>query len=257
MYLSDTLVSIFAAGLVLVDGHREELGVLVVHAVMGSRSSQGAIAWAIALVTLPLITLPLYWIFGRTKFHGYVKTLREGTQDHSEEVESVLHRIHSEHAVPTAQLPPDLNFYANLAEFPFTIGNDCELLIDGEATFGAILTSVDKAEQYILMQYFIVKDDQLGREVQSRLIAKARSGVKVYFLYDEIGCHKLPHTYLEALSVAGAVVSGFKTTQGRGNRFQLNFRNHRKITVVDGKDQVIGRVRRESVVDVLMGNKPA
>lgn len=237
MHLSDNLVSIFAASFVLI-----ELGGIVsaVNAVMGSRSSQGAIAWAIALVSLPLVSLPLYWIFGRTKFQGYVETLREGERAHSEQVESLLHQIRTEHVVPTAQIAPDLNVYSNLAGLPFTTGNHCELLIDGQATFSAMLASIDQAEQYILMQYFIVKDDQLGKEVQSHLIAKAQEGVKVYFLYDEIGCHKLPHTYLEAMRLAGIVATGFKTTQGRGNRFQLNFRNHRKITVVDGKEAFVG-----------------
>jgi cardiolipin synthase len=250
MYLSDTLVSIIATVFVLV-----ELGGIVsaVHAVMGSRSSQGAIAWAIALVALPLITLPLYWIFGRTKFQGYVKALREGAQAHSEKVERILYHINTEHVVPTAQLPADLNVYTKLAAHPFTSGNECELLIDGEATFGAMLASIDKAEQYILMQYYIVKDDRLGSEVQQHLTAKARAGIKVYFLYDEIGCHKLPNTYLETLALAGVEVSGFKTTQGRGNRFQINFRNHRKITVVDGKEAFVGG---HNIGDEYMGRNP-
>ena len=72
------------------------------------------------------------------------------------------------------------------------------------------------------------------------LIEKSRSGVRVHFLYDEIGCLKWPTGYRKAMRSAGIEVSGFKTTQGSQNRFQINFRNHRKLLVVDGRIGFIG-----------------
>ena len=92
----------------------------------------------------------------------------------------------------------------------------------------------------MLVQFYIVRDDVTGRRLRDALIAKVNSGVRVYFLYDEIGCIKLPETYLEVMRDNGIEVSGFKTTKGRSNRFQINFRNHRKLLVVDGKTGFIG-----------------
>ena len=105
----------------------------------------------------------------------------------------------------------------------------------------------------ILFQFFIVKDDELGRKIKAELISKANSGVEVYFLFDEIGSHSLPRTYLEELRTAGIKVSAFNTRKGVRNRFQINFRNHRKIVVVDGHTAWIGG---HNVGDEYMGRDP-
>jgi cardiolipin synthase len=137
-----------------------------------------------------------------------------------------------------------------LAAMPFSRGNDAELLIDGEATFSAIFRAIDDARDYVLAQFYIIKDDQLGREFKARLIGKAGEGVRVHLLYDEIGCLGLPGRYLEELRQAGVRVSAFNTTKGTRNRFQLNFRNHRKVVVVDGQVAFVGGL---NVGDEYMG----
>jgi cardiolipin synthase len=80
----------------------------------------------------------------------------------------------------------------------------------------------------------------VARRLRDALIEKARAGVRVYFLYDEIGCWSLPAAYLNSMRAASIEVSGFKTTRGHRNRFQINFRNHRKLLVVDGRIGFIG-----------------
>jgi cardiolipin synthase len=92
----------------------------------------------------------------------------------------------------------------------------------------------------VLVQFYIVRDDTVGRRLRDALIEKARSGVRVHFLYDEIGCWKLPASYLDTMRDESIEVSGFKTTRGRRNRFQINFRNHRKLLIVDGRIGFIG-----------------
>jgi cardiolipin synthase len=76
--------------------------------------------------------------------------------------------------------------------------------------------------------------------MQQALIERARSGVRVYMLYDEVGSKGLPQAYVDELLAAGVEVSSFNPTRGSGNRFQLNFRNHRKIVVVDGTTAWVG-----------------
>jgi cardiolipin synthase len=96
----------------------------------------------------------------------------------------------------------------------------------------------------------MIHDDDLGRRVQQALIERAKAGVAVYVLYDEVGSGGLPQRYTNELRAAGAEVSSFKPTQGSGNRFQLNFRNHRKMVVVDGS---IGWVGGHNVGDEYLG----
>jgi cardiolipin synthase len=130
--------------------------------------------------------------------------------------------------------------FDRLANMPFAAGNTARLLVDGEAVFAAIFEGIDRAKEYVLAQFFIVHDDQIGREFQARLIAKARQGVRVHLLYDEIGSHALPRRYLRKLREAGVEARPFLTSRNLRNRFQINFRNHRKIVIVDGRDAFVG-----------------
>ena len=103
------------------------------------------------------------------------------------------------------------------------------------------------------MQFYIVRDDELGRKLKDCLIEKARKGVRVYMLYDELGSKKLPASYLEELRREKVLIFPFNTTQGKGNRLRLNFRNHRKIVVVDGDVAYVGG---HNVGDEYLGKHP-
>lgn len=103
----------------------------------------------------------------------------------------------------------------------FTGGNRAALLKNGPDTFEAIFAEMARATDYILVQFFIIHDDEIGREFKDRLTAKARQGVRVLLLYDEIGCHALPEAYLSELRDS-VKAHAFNTTKGWRNRFQLN-----------------------------------
>jgi cardiolipin synthase len=147
----------------------------------------------------------------------------------------------------------DRHVFEALARLPFLNSNDVGLLVDGEETFGAIFQAIEDAQDYILVQFFIVHDDNLGRELKSRLIRRARDGVRVYFLYDEIGSHSLPKAYIRELGEAGVTIRPFFSTKGFWNRFQINFRNHRKTVIVDGRVAFVGGL---NVGDEYMGRNP-
>ena len=213
---------------------------LVVDAVMRTRSSQAAIAWSIALITLPVVTIPLYVIFGRTHFRGYAEALREKETLIGERLADWFTRMAATAAEPHEGLKEIEDLVRGLTKIPFTRGNRVELLVDGEATYGAMLEAIASAESYVLVQFYIVQDGTVARRLHKALIEKAHSGVRVHFLYDEIGCWKLPAEYLNTMRDASIEVSGFKTTRGHRNRFQINFRNHRKLLVVDGRVGFIG-----------------
>ena len=218
----------------------EILGIIAaVHAIMNVRTSQGAIAWAISLVTFPWLALILYAIFGRNKFKGYV-LLRSSKDEAIHHVSEDIIRKATENRLIREGISESETALTRLADLPITRYNKSQLLVDGDETFRAIFEGIDSAKDYILVQFFIVKDDGLGRELQSRLIQKARENIRIYFLYDEIGCHKLPRRYIQEMENEGIVTSTFHTTKGKTNRFQLNFRNHRKIVVIDGKTAYVG-----------------
>ncbi len=250
--LEQDLVMLISAVVVLIHA----FGVLsAIHAVANVRTPQGAIAWAISLLTFPYLALPLYWILGRNRFHGYVEALQRGALEQADHggVAIILERLREHQVDPPPDRTGDLQVLAQLSRVPYTQGNALELLIDGEATFSAILAALEAAERYILIQFFIIKDDDLGHELHARLLRKAAAGIAIRVLYDEIGSHALPKTYIETLRVAGIAVSAFHTTRGRRNRFQLNFRNHRKIVVVDGRVAFVGGL---NVGDEYLGHGP-
>jgi len=216
------------------------LGIIsAVKAIMESRTPQGAIAWVLGLVTFPYVAVPAYWVFGRSKFQGYVALFRANQEQIDPMVRRYIDALKRKKLIvlPDRQevLPVE-----KIAKLPFTAGNQAELLVDGKATFDSIFQGIERAQHYILVQFYIVASDGLGNELKNRLIDKARQGVRVYFLFDEIGSLKLSSEYLAELTGAGVKALKFNTTKGRTNRFQLNFRNHRKIVVVDGQEAWVG-----------------
>ncbi|MEQ5802174.1 cardiolipin synthase [Halomonas sp. H10-9-1] len=211
--------------------------VSAVLALMSSRTSQGAIAWILSLITLPYVAVPAYWVFGRPRFYGYVSA--RGERDNVLRRVLARYRSQVEPFLADAQ-DPDIRAVEQLAQMPLTSGNRAELLIDGQATFDSLFAGIDRAKEYALVQFFIVRNDALGVELKRRLQRAAERGVRVYFLYDEIGSHKLNEGYLRDLAEEGVEVSAFRSSRGFRHRFQLNFRNHRKVVVIDGKEGWVG-----------------
>ena len=244
------IVSIFSVALVIVHG----LGIVTAaHAVMVVRSARGAIAWGISLITFPWLAIPLYLIFGQNEFQGYAKALQAASVEHHKLVSQVYSKVLEFKAV----LPAKFSALERLAEeftpLPFTAGNEMELLINGQQTYESMLQAISEAQDYILLQSYIINNDGVGNEFKQALIAKAQQGVKINLLYDKIGSLKLDRTYLKSLRHHGIRVAGFGSTTRKGNRFQINFRNHRKILIVDGQIAFMGGL---NIGDEYLGQNP-
>ncbi|WP_329741482.1 cardiolipin synthase [Dyella sp. A6] len=218
--------------------------VAATHAVMHTRTPQGAFAWALGLALLPWLTLLPYLYLGRSRFHGYVDLHRRHRRQ--------LDLARSEAIQPPQHILERYGALSTMLDTPFHPGQALRLLVDGGATFTAILAAIAQAEHSVLVQFFIIHDDGLGRRMQQALLKRAAAGVKVCVLYDGIGSYALPHRYVETLRAGGVAIHPF-ATQRRHNRFQVNFRNHRKIVVVDG---AIGYVGGLNVGDEYLGQKP-
>jgi len=212
------------------------------HALMATRTPTGAVAWVVSLNAMPYVAVPAYWLFGRSKFQGYVSLRRESTAHLAESLQIQLSTLRNFQTSLHNGDNHRLQAIETLANLPFTDGNMLELLIDGEATFASLFAGIDAAEEYLLVQFYIVKDDEVGMEFQRRLVARAQAGVRVYLLIDEIGSVQLPRAYRQTFIDAGVEVLSFQSTQGWRNKFQLNFRNHRKLVVADGTRAWLGGI---------------
>ncbi len=229
------------------------LGLLTsIRAILNVRTAQGAIAWAVSLITFPYLAVPAYWVFGRSIFEGYVMLRRERKKALTARQQEITREMDPFSLSADAE-PEGARLLRRLAMLPATRGNHAELLIDGEATFDAIFKGIADAREYVLVQFYIIHDDGLGRKLKEALIAKARAGVRCHVLYDEMGSHDLPGAYARELEANGVEIRPFNTRKGRANRFQLNFRNHRKIVIVDGKAAYVGG---HNVGDEYLGKDP-
>lgn len=233
-------ITVLTSGIILL----HLLGLLAAtHAVTHARTPQGAIGWVFGLLLLPYVTLLPYLYLGSSRFLGY----------------------HAGHPAPTPQ--PTLEALeavtvelacgrfaaiSALQQRPFRGGHRLKLLVDGPAAFEEMFAAMAAARQCVLVQFFVIHDDMLGRRLQQLLLQRAAAGVQVCVLFDGVGSHALPQSYVETLRAGGVAIHRFATHRWR-NRFQLNFRNHRKIVVIDGARGFVGGL---NVGDEYMGLKP-
>lgn len=224
-------------------------GICAVREVMNSRTSQGSVAWLLSLFFLPYLTVPLYFVFGWRSFSDYAKI--QATLGRSERA-----RRADELGLTDHEETRDWPVLSRVAGVPFLAGNKVELLIDGEATFGAIKAAIARARDVIFFQFFAIHDDALGREMADALIERARAGVSVYLLYDDVGSHSLSRNFIKRLKDAGVEVCGFN----ENHKFlrllgpmRLNYRNHRKLVVVDYMEAFVGG---HNVADQYVGRDP-
>ncbi len=231
------------------------LGALTsVRAIMETRTPQGALAWAISLNTMPYLALPAYWIFGQSKFEDY-QTGRQRSFTATNPLVQMIQKKIIDRGLSATVDTQSADLLERIARLPYTDFNQVELLVDGQETFDSMFEAIDHAKDYILVQFYIVRDDEIGREFRDRLVARAREGIPVYFLYDGIGSYGLDESYMKPLRDAGGQMVAFTGSgEKEAHRFQVNFRNHRKVMVIDGRvaflgglnlgDEYMGRVEK-------------
>jgi cardiolipin synthase len=177
--------------------------------VITDRVSSGAtIAWIFVNLTLPFVGVPLYVLVGNYRIRGYVRRHKAAVK--------TLESAEPPTNLAPAVVPQDPRFatfhalFQNSGESLYDLQyGACDLLIDGKSTFEAIFTAIASAKRYILVQYYIVRSDRLGLELQRLLMEKARAGIPVYVLYDDMGSFWLSRHYINALRAAGVKVARF------------------------------------------------
>ncbi|WP_417720338.1 cardiolipin synthase [Salipiger sp.] len=216
-------------------------------AVTSARTPQGAVAWVVFLLAAPWFALPSYAILGHHKVRGYKAARRD-----SRRVVKALADFADEH--PVSQ-DADLGqgAFERLADMPAVGGNSVDLLIDGDDAFAAMMAAMDRAEHYLLVQFYTFADDDLGGRFADRLIAAAARGVTVRVMYDGVGSYGLSSAYTRRLRDGGIETIDPHEARGPTSRRQVNFRNHRKTIVIDGREGFVGGL---NVADDYVGKGP-
>src|SRR5690606_16474264 len=110
---------------------------------------------------------------------------------------------------------------------------------DAQNAYPEMLSAIATAKHYILFQFYIFRDDDAGNAFRKALAAKAKQGVRIYFITDQIGTN-FGQKYIRDLELSGIQSTSFRGTKTLFSRLQINFRNHRKVVVVDGLTAFIG-----------------
>lgn len=201
------------------------------------RTSQGSLCWLITLTLVPPIAVPLFLLMGDRRLDGYRRARRDGLR----RLDRQLREMHA--ALESAKLVPDrasLRVLGTLAHLPWTRGNTVKCFDDAGDMYGSLIEAIDRATVTVQMQFYIYRDDEIGRKVRDALVRARSRGVSVWVMYDEFGCAGTPQAYFEPLREAGVAVSGFRTVPWKRRMLRLNFRNHRKLVVIDGSTVFFG-----------------
>ncbi len=203
------------------------------------------IAWLIVLAVLPGVGFVFYILFGRNigkrrrsikKKEAYDNRMVYAARIQQDIMQYITY--FDEMNTPVANRLSKL--LLKNADAPFLINNRVDILTDGDETFSKILYALESAEDHIHMEYYIIRDDRIGKEIKNVLMRKAHAGLKVRLIYDSVGCWKLSTKYLNDLKEAGVEIHPFFPVAMPILSRELNYRNHRKIIVVDGKVGFVG-----------------
>lgn len=208
-------------------------------ALLRSRTPQGTVAWVLSLITIPFLSVPLYIVFGRSKFEGYSrkrKILDSKVQTQFDKLKTI-----DSDMFPNPEEFKIISSSVSVQNQPgFTRKNSIKLIESPADAYDEMLKAIDMAQNYIVFQYYIIKADSTGEVFIELLIKKARQGVRVTFMNDAIGA-EVPQSILDRLTNAGIKTGTFNESKLKG-KFQINFRNHRKILIVDGLVAFIGGI---------------
>ncbi len=212
---------------------------------LDNRDPASTMAWLMVLIILPVIGIFLYLYVGRNhrKKETFIKKRKEDYEILNHLLREQLSFIDYENIFKKnlndtrGKIIPLL---LNNTRAPITVNNKVRVLQNGEVTFTEMLNAIESAKDHIHIEYFIIKDSHIGRKFQQALIKKAKEGVEVRLIYDAVGCIRLKKSFTRPLEDAGVEIHVFLpvTIPLFGSR--LNYRNHRKILVVDGKIGFVG-----------------
>ena len=211
--------------------------VAIIHVLMDNRQPAKTMAWVLVIAFVPVIGVIFYLFFGIN--HRKERVISQSQMDELTKRSMLSFVEQHDFHVPERQKPlVDLFVNQNLA-LPFK-DNQIDIMTDGYAFFPELLRDIAEASHHIHINMYIFEDDALGRLVADALMDKARQGVKVRVIYDDVGCWRVNSRFFEHLREAGVEVVPFLPVRFPSFTSKVNYRNHRKIIVIDGRIGYIG-----------------
>ncbi|MGS0527082.1 phospholipase D-like domain-containing protein [Zobellia nedashkovskayae] len=206
------------------------------------------LGWLLAIFTIPVGGMLFYYVLGRNrrknKFYrlkkteeitAYLKTVKDYYDDIDDDEDLTIPAPIKSHTKLVKLIAKNSNFLPSQ-------GNELTVLKDGPVTFTAIFEAMESAKKFIHIQYYIFEEGELADRFLSILQKKRKEGVEVRFLYDGLGSNTLSKTYINHLKKSGIEVYGFLPIRFKRLLSSINYRNHRKIVVVDGLTAFTGGI---------------
>ena len=204
---------------------------------MDNRQPANTMAWVMVLIFIPVVGIVLYFFFGQnTRKEKFIS--RQSMDQLTKR--SMLEFAEQQNLV----LPDEHSVLINLFKtqnwaLPFK-NNTTDILTDGTDFFISLLRDIGQATHHIHLETYIICDDPIGHLLADALADKARQGVEVRFIYDDVGCWNVPNSFFEQMRNAGIDVHAFMPVKFPAFTSKVNYRNHRKLCVIDGKIGYIG-----------------
>ena len=194
-----------------------------------NRNPLKSMPWLIVLLLAPFAGLVLYFFFGHnlSKHRSLTRRMRKQLHAHQP----------AGQPTPAPPLPPQFEALGRLLTAAHALphgGTRFECYSDGQSKMSALLRAIGTARHHIHLQYYIIDDDRTGNRLREALIRKAREGVEVRILYDDVGSRSVRKAFFESMRAEGIDVRPFLHVQFPRFTSKVNYRNHRKIVVIDG-----------------------
>lgn len=204
---------------------------------MDNRQPAKTIAWVLVLLFVPVVGIVLYIFFGQNT--RKMKLISGRSLDQLSK-RSMLEFVEQRNLRMPEYFSSLVRLFTNQSlSLPFK-DNAVEFYTDGYQFFPALLQAIKGATNHIHLDTYIIADDPLGRLVSDALIAKAREGVEVRLIYDDVGCWRVPERFFDRMRQAGIKVRSFMPVRFPAFTSKVNYRNHRKVCVIDGTQGFIG-----------------
>ncbi len=211
--------------------------IVMIKVVMDNRQPAKTMAWILVLWALPVVGILLYIFFGQNTRKERLISERSLSQLTKRSMFEYIEQ--KDLRLPESHRPLMLLFKNQSMALPFK-DNEVTLYTSGYEFFPALLHEISLAQHHIHIDIFIFEDDELGNLIADALIDRAEHGVEVRVVYDDVGCWKVKNSFYERMRNAGIDVHPFMPVKFPAFTSKANYRNHRKIIVIDGKVGFIG-----------------
>lgn len=226
--------------------------------ILEKRSPFKTIAWILVLLLVPVIGLIFYLFFGqeyrKQKLFSRrgVKSLRKIRKLSIKQLREIEHK-HLQLSPEVLEKKKLIRLLLNNSDSLLTTGNECKILNNGKETFDAIFKAIKNAKHHIHLEYYIIDNDKIGNQLTDLLIEKSREGIEVRIIVDDVGSWDLKEPFFNRLREAGIEIYPFMEVRFPRLTSRVNFRNHRKILIVDGKIGFTGGI---NIADRYLEGKP-